>query len=351
MKLYRIKENNKWGYIDIEGNIIILPMYDAAREFNCNHALVKKDEKTFVIDQVNEAVLCPQVSSNQFLHDYSEGFIGVENEGYYDRNGNLAIPFSKGQLGTPFSQGHAITGYLKSFNRPKTIIDAHGNIKMTEGRFYFAFTPSEGLLPIISKDNELKEGFMNLQGEIVIECQFNSSNAYFSEGLCGVSNRKDNHNGYINHNGEFELPCQFSLSHNFHNGLARGHSGYGPLIGYFNKTGEWIIPERYTAASDFNEEGIACVRHRRKHKYGFIDKQGNYIIHAKYHYAENFKNGLAFVSFDEKYSGYIDINENIIWQSEWNDVVIRGLCYSGTVPNGTKLRGKSIHSLLLAAVM
>ncbi len=57
----------------------------------------------------------------------------------------------------------------------------------------------------------------------------------------------------------------------------------------------------------FSEEGIAIVRigNEKTGKYGYIDKEGKYIILPRFDHAEEFYDGLAIVGVDGKY-GYID---------------------------------------------
>ncbi|MFG5100292.1 WG repeat-containing protein [Campylobacter lari] len=57
-----------------------------------------------------------------------------------------------------------------------------------------------------------------------------------------------------------------------------------------------------------------------KTKYGFIDKQGNLVIEAKYNYVDDFSEGLAMVELNEKY-GFIDKQGNLVIETEY-DVVL-----------------------------
>ncbi|EAK9856530.1 WG repeat-containing protein [Campylobacter lari] len=57
-----------------------------------------------------------------------------------------------------------------------------------------------------------------------------------------------------------------------------------------------------------------------KTKYGFIDKQGNLVIEAKYDNAWGFSEGLARVELNGKY-GFVDKQGNLVIETEY-DVVL-----------------------------
>lgn len=59
-ELYAYKENNKWGFTDINNNIKVMPEYDKVTEFNeYGFAGIKKDDKWGVIDKTGEIILNP----------------------------------------------------------------------------------------------------------------------------------------------------------------------------------------------------------------------------------------------------------------------------------------------------
>ncbi len=62
--------------------------------------------------------------------------------------------------------------------------------------------------------------------------------------------------------------------------------------GFVNKNNEWIIKAKFSEVNNFKEE-LACVR--AKKKWGFIDTQGKKVIPFQYSGAKSFENGLAAV--------------------------------------------------------
>lgn len=51
--LYPIKINNKYGFIDSVGNVVIVPQYDFAYKFSCGRAVVAQGDKMGVINESN----------------------------------------------------------------------------------------------------------------------------------------------------------------------------------------------------------------------------------------------------------------------------------------------------------
>jgi hypothetical protein len=62
----------------------------------------------------------------------------------------------------------------------------------------------------------------------------------------------------------------------------------------------------------FQERGIPTE------SWGYIDKTGRMVIHARFNTAEDFHGGLAYVEYFEpsraRHVGYIDTAGNFIWE-------------------------------------
>jgi len=82
--------------------------------------------------------------------------------------------------------------------------------------------------------------------------------------------------------------------------------GPNGLFGFVDRFDNLIIPFQFDGASEFSEE-LALVFNKSKStdKYGFIDKNGEFIIEPKFEYVESFSNGFALVRLNNKF-GYID---------------------------------------------
>ncbi|GAE25398.1 hypothetical protein JCM9140_1390 [Halalkalibacter wakoensis JCM 9140] len=81
----------KWGFIDKEGNIIITPDYDIANRFSEGLAWIRKEDKWGAIDQDGTVLIEP-------YYDYAEPFKGglarvfvEEQEQFVNRNGEVVF--------------------------------------------------------------------------------------------------------------------------------------------------------------------------------------------------------------------------------------------------------------------
>lgn len=122
----------------------------------------------------------------------------------------------------------------------------------------------EGLAVVCREE---KYGFINLDGEEVVECKYYAAKN-FSEGLAAVQKEYNGRWLFINHQGEevISLPDEFSIG-GYKDGFSDG----------------------LCAICCFDSENAEL-------KYGYIDKQGNVAINAEFDMAFDFYNGLAFVS-------------------------------------------------------
>ena len=90
--LAEFEENDKYGFIDTKGNIMIDCIYDKVRRFSDGFALVKKDGKYGFIDtKGNLAIDC---SAYDNVCSFEEGLSSVvknDKFGFIDTKGNLII--------------------------------------------------------------------------------------------------------------------------------------------------------------------------------------------------------------------------------------------------------------------
>lgn len=86
----------------------------------------------------------------------------------------------------------------------------------------------------------------------------------------------------------------------------------GEHWGYINKEGHYIINPQFKDATWFNN-GLARVQNEEG-KFGFIDKKGNFKIPAQYNQATIFNEGLAFVVEEGGYPTCIDKDGDIVFE-------------------------------------
>jgi KWG Leptospira. len=166
-------------------------------------------------------------------------------------------------------------------------------------RVEYQMPPGAGLLYVpILKIFGGKWGFVNIQGEEIIPCQYEAVES-FSEGMAAVKLKYKC--GFIDKTGAQIIPCKYDDVNNFSEGLAVVYSRN--RCGFVNITGQLVVPCKYEIAESFSE-GLAAVR--SKFQYGFIDITGKEVIPLKYARAKSFSEGLAVVSIRNRY-GFVDI--------------------------------------------
>lgn len=250
-----VGREEKYGYIDKTGQIVIDAQFSGASDFSEGLARVQigGTASGFIggtygyIDKTGEYVVEPKFD---WAHDFSEGLACVQIGG--ERGGLLAE--IGGKVGGKF-------GY----------IDKSGNY-VIEPQFKWATSFSEGLAVVII---DRKAGFINKSGEIAIEAKFDGADL-FSDGLACVL--------------------------------------VGEKRGYIDKTGKYVIEPRFKWAANRFSEGLAAVYDGNK--FGFIDKTGNFVIEPQFDLPGNFTNGLSRVNMGGSW-GYIDKTGKFVWKSKY----------------------------------
>lgn len=149
-----------------------------------------------------------------------------------------------------------------------------------------------------------KHGYMNREGETVIEAQFDAAGD-FSEGLAPV--RVGSKIGYIDSKGAIAISPQFDAdgpsldAFAFRYGRARVRVGEG--YGFIGKDGKYIrLPNLLSA--DWFSGGLATVR-TAENKLAYLDRSGEIAATGAFDNAGSFTDGYAPASSNGKW-GFID---------------------------------------------
>ncbi|MFN5910909.1 MAG: WG repeat-containing protein [Bacteroidota bacterium] len=170
----------------------------------------------------------------------------------------------------------------------------------------------EGLFTIV---RDFKVGFLNSHGIQVIPSIYGGvvgALPQFSEGICCVIDSLETKYLFIDKSGkqvfDFTITglCGGAATYqyfSFKNGLCVAHDNY--KFGYINRDGNWVIKPQYDRADEFSE-GLAAVR--KKGKVIFINSQGQQAIKRDFgvmydegccgFYYGKFVNGEAKVNID-----------------------------------------------------
>jgi WG containing repeat len=142
-------------------------------------------------------------------------------------------------------------------------------------------------------EKENSWGYINDLGQEMIKPSFEEA-SLFSEGLAAVS--QDGKYGYINKAGKKIIDFKFQDAESFHNGNAVVLKD--SLYGLINKNGDYIIPAKYQELAEASDDIFMAVKGDSS---GYIQKNGKPLTQFIFDVANDYKNGYAIISKDEKY--------------------------------------------------
>lgn len=259
--LAAVKLNNKWGFIDSEGEEQIIPQYDVlGRGFRNGIAIVGLCEDIYVsyglINTKGEQITPLKYSK---IYDWLHlGYAIVEFGGYW-----LEGIRYDGNKGVINSNGEEIVPPIYS----------------EVSRIY------NGMIRV-NKDG--KYGFYDQLGNMVIPAIYENADDEFHEGLVWV--KKEGKYGYINKNGDEIIPMKYNYAKFFSEGLAS--VCLAGRWGVIDVTGKTIISFKYDDVGYFSENRATVLL---DYKWGYVDKSANEVIPLIYDEADAFINGLAKV--------------------------------------------------------
>ncbi len=293
--LARFERDHKWGYLDTAGKVVIEPRFPWAQEFS-------------------EGLARVQVSGSQLGIDAKWGFI--------DKTGAVVIDERKdpsygehNNIGSDSGEAAFHDGLaLVDVDGKKGYIDKTGKMVIA-AQFTYAYPFSEGLAAATtSASGGDGWGHIDKAGRWVVMPKFQWASS-FSGGLAPVNRTRNC--GYVDVRGALVLQPKVSPSEtdcatvwgDFVNGLARWK--FGNKYGFIDSTGRTVIEPKYDLTFHFSE-GLAAVMIGGK--WGYIDTTGKMVIQLmSLQNAEDFHNGLAFVSTKDGKYGYINRSGKYVW--------------------------------------
>lgn len=224
-------EDGKWGFINQKGEEVIPAQYNRIRNFNNERAVVaigadSNRDKWGIINKKGEYVLKPTYDElSIFNSEFSVAFINGQGYGLVNTEGKEIMSCHYRydlhyQANVKNSIGYIM--YQKIGESHFTIENRKG--KKTELTNYdyanFLYDESNNIiLPLIrvrSKNN--KYGIINLDGEIIVPCKYQSISARSNQLLYVY---KDDKQGCISYDGEEVIPIIYQSISEFISGLAQ----------------------------------------------------------------------------------------------------------------------------------
>lgn len=313
--LFPVKVNNQYGYIDIQGRMVLAPNYQSAYAFSEGLAVVKLSNKWIFIDAKGETVIDGK-GTFQELRPFKDGLapVKIQNRwGFLNKRGEITIN-PKFRSVTQFSENRAFVrslDYRNWFYINKEGVELIADLA-ANGMDNHDFTEFNNGRALIKDQNLF--GYINTNIETVIPISYTDAKI-FSDQLAAV--KISDKWGYISTDGSIAINPKFIAADIFKEGLAAVRLNTNSW-GYINKAGEIVIPEQFEEAKPFFDD---CAVVRQNNLYGVIDKKGNWIVEPTQEQIDNFQNGLAKIyesailenQNSERWFGYINKMGKTVW--------------------------------------
>jgi hypothetical protein len=214
----RMLKNNKYGYIDSKGKMVVKASYDQALEFSEGLARVGKNNKY----------------------------------GFINEKGKVIIPVNY-LSASNFNYGLAV---VKPATNKAFFIDKNGK-PLDENIYRDAKSFSEGLAAV--QDESYKYGFINTQGEVIIPFDYTTV-SWFKEGIAAVGKNEGGKTlyAYIDQEGNLLTDFEFEEAKDFQNGVGRVRKD--GKFGLIDKFGSPITYCQFDYISEFSGEGLALAK-------------------------------------------------------------------------------------------
>ena len=193
--IFRAKKEEKYGFVDVNGKVLIPYDFDEAYNFSDGVATVRKGRNWYFIDEsgAESVTIDPSILGIMEIGSFSNGFCPIRKTtiinkkprrkyGYLDKQGQLAIPavFDNAQA---FDDGFAVVDSLDFSNyqpgqstgipRERGLIDTKGNFVIPFQFKRISAFQTNGFAEVV-KDNTKERGLIDKQGNLL-------SNNYYEQ--------------------------------------------------------------------------------------------------------------------------------------------------------------------------
>ena len=322
-----ISPENKWGFMNTDGEIIINPIYDDLKDFKEGLSAANLKGKWGFIDKQNNAVI---------PFDYKQVYSFSENRTFaQDFNNKWHLIDSRGQIisqlkfnkFSAFKNGYAVVGELGGF----TLIDTNAEEVLTEAYKSINILNESN---IIAKSANNKYGLLTALGDTILPFEYDRISGSLPHLICQKTDGQHYYNTitkkrsetfekafpfesdkslirtndmYFLINTEYERLSQ--IRENYVSPVGSGYYQYRTdrLFGLLDKDGSRLTPTEFSALHRFNEDRIVFMKGEM---FGYLDNSGQQIVPAQLYLAWDFINGYARI-IGQRVVGYIDVNGQI----------------------------------------
>jgi hypothetical protein len=233
------KKNEKWGFLDLQGNVVVNFKYNNVRSFSEGLAACYLDGKWGYINPIGEVVIDFQyTSANDFQNGLALVTTNKKKSLYIDKKNGKAI--TKGYTNKrSFSDGYAKVGrgiYLNTKGKKAIEPECTGAGDFKNG------------LAVIRNNKKL--GVINTNGEVILPCIYENFNTIeFRDGYASI--KKDRKWGLADTNGNIIIDTKYDLIRLPSEGLVEFKQG--DFWGYLNLEGQVLIEPRFSNTQHFSQ--------------------------------------------------------------------------------------------------
>lgn len=220
------RRDNKFGYVNASGKIVISCQYAIALDFSDGVAMVAKEKKETAKQEVGEG--------KSVIDSLYNSLPGEDPQEYVyeiiDKKGKV-IKVLDGRIKPDMSDNFSDGMFPVYDGRKKGFINKHGKIIVQpqyDGSGTFNYSDGVVITQIRGERSDNKDGYMRLidtKGKTVSEipfcndqgCMYDSKGAYH-EGLLAIKIK--GFWGYMDKQGKMVIPAQFRTAQNFYEGCA-----------------------------------------------------------------------------------------------------------------------------------
>lgn len=303
--LAAVKLNDKYGYIDWKGTIVIPTVYEEANNFVNNMALVKLNGKMGCIDRSGNIII-PLLYD--YFSDFSEGLAVVragDKCSFIDVNGKKVFPIDFDDA-NGFYKGRARVTY----NGKEGIIDKTGAF-IVPAKYRYITSFEEGKAGVRLND---KWGFIDENGKEIVPAIYDYVNS-FSNGMAAV--KLNGKWGFIDENGKEIIPAIYDYVTSFSNGMAAVE--LNGKCGYIDSAGNLAVPAIYDKSNFFGKTAGVVWLNR---KYGAVDRTGKIIVPVEYDLVYEYENGEYFSVGQNGKEGMYDKSGRLVIPVVYDDLLI-----------------------------
>lgn len=309
--LGRFKYKGHYGYMNEKGHVVINNVYKNAWDFSDGMAKICEGLRCAFINKAGQEVF--KVIGAEEVGDFSEGlciFKKMNKYGYFDKTGKIVVDayFTKAEN---FQNGYA-----------RVSSDAKQGLLKNNGKF--ALFPIYDFVGVPNNDRvRVRVGgrwnVYSTNGNLVKQVNAKITGD-FSDGYAVIERRMPSRiiwSGYIDSEGNEVIEPQFVWAGAFVNGVAVVKKDN--LYGVINKEGEWVVePKFQSTLGEFSDFKLGV---KFEGKWGFIDTRGNWIIKPKYFDVDNYYKGYAMVANQNRLWGAIDMDGKLIVPTEYELII------------------------------